>query len=155
MNSQTAMQMVKAMGGAPTPISFGELYTALQQGVVDGAENNPPSFYTSRHYEVCKYYSLDEHSTIPDVLLISTITWDRLSEQEQQWLQEAADASVVFQRELWQKAEQEALEIVQEAGVEIIYPEKGPFAEQVSHIFESYRDEPEIYELIQKIRALK
>lgn len=93
MNSQTAMQMVKALGGAPTPISFGELYTALQQGVVDGAENNPPSFYTSRHYEVCKYYSIDEHSTVPDVMLIGTNTWERLTAQEQTWLQEAADAS--------------------------------------------------------------
>jgi TRAP-type C4-dicarboxylate transport system substrate-binding protein len=54
MKSQTAMSLVKAMGGSPTPISWGELYTALQSGVVDGAENNPPSFYTSRHYEVCK-----------------------------------------------------------------------------------------------------
>src|SRR5690606_1444948 len=76
MESVTAMNMIKSMGGAPTPISSGELYTALQQGVVDGAENNPPTFYLSREYEVCKYFSLDEHTTIPDVLIMSTHLWN-------------------------------------------------------------------------------
>ncbi len=153
MNSQTAMQMIKAMGGAPTPISFGELYTALQQGVVDGAENNAPSFYTSHHYEVCKYYSIDEHTSVPDVLFISTHSWKRLTPQQQEWLQAAVDASVPEQRRLWKEADQEALDAVQKAGVEIIYPEKEPFAEKVSDIFETYKDEPEVYELIQKIQA--
>ncbi|MEQ8704726.1 MAG: TRAP transporter substrate-binding protein [Phaeodactylibacter sp.] len=155
MNSQTAMQMVKALGGAPTPISFGELYTALQQGVVDGAENNAPSFYTSHHYEVCKYYSIDEHATVPDVMLIGTNTWDRLTEQERDWLQAAADASVTYQRKVWAAAETEALQAVQAAGVEINYPDKSPFADKVSDIFERYQDEPEIYELIQQIQAVK
>ncbi|MCR9099922.1 MAG: TRAP transporter substrate-binding protein [bacterium] len=155
MNSQTAMQMVKALGGAPTPISFGELYTALQQGVVDGAENNPPSFYTSRHYEVCKYYSIDEHSTVPDVMLIGTNTWERLTAQEQAWLQEAADASVGYQREVWAASEQEALDAVKAAGVQINYPDKSPFAARVEDIYERYKDDPEIYELIQQIQAVQ
>ncbi|CAG0909796.1 unnamed protein product, partial [Cyprideis torosa] len=72
MNNQMSINMVKAMGGSGTPMAFSELYTALQQGVVDGAENNPPSFVESNHYEVCKYYTLDEHSGVPDVLVIST-----------------------------------------------------------------------------------
>jgi len=147
--------MVKAMGGAPTPISFGELYTALQQGVVDGAENNPPSFYTSHHYEVCKYYSIDEHSTVPDVMLIGTNTWNRLTEQEQGWLQAAADASVDYQRKVWAAAETEALEAVKAAGVKINYPDKSPFADKVAGIYERYKDDPEIYELIQQIQAVK
>jgi tripartite ATP-independent transporter DctP family solute receptor len=155
MNSQTAMQMVKALGGAPTPISFGELYTALQQGVVDGAENNPPSFYTSRHYEVCKYYSIDEHSTVPDVMLIGTNTWERLTAQEQTWLQEAADASVGYQRKVWAASEQEALDAVKAAGVQINYPDKSPFAARVEDIYERYKDDPEIYELIQQIQAVQ
>ncbi|KGE86742.1 MAG: TRAP transporter substrate-binding protein [Phaeodactylibacter xiamenensis] len=155
MNSQTAMQMVKALGGAPTPISFGELYTALQQGVVDGAENNPPSFYTSRHYEVCKYYSIDEHSTVPDVMLIGTNTWERLTAQEQTWLQEAADASVEYQRKVWAASEQEALDAVKAAGVQINYPDKSPFAARVEDIYERYKDDPEIYELIQQIQAVQ
>ena len=76
------MEMVKAQGGSPTPISWGELYTALQSGVVDGAENNPPSFYTSHHYEVCKYYSINEHTMVPDVLIIGLKIWEDLTEQE-------------------------------------------------------------------------
>ena len=83
MESATAMEMVRDLGGSPTPISWGELYTSLQQGVVDGAENNPPSFYLSRHYEVCKFYSLDEHTILPDVLLMGTYFWQRLTTQEQ------------------------------------------------------------------------
>lgn len=154
-NSQTAMQMVSTLGASPTPISFGELYTALQQGVVDGAENNAPSFYTSRHYEVCKYYSIDEHAMVPDVLLIGTNTWNRLSQQEQEWLQAAADASVTEQRKLWKAANQEALDKVVAAGVEIIHPEKSAFSEQVAEIYESYRDQPEIFSLIERIRAIK
>ncbi|THH41885.1 TRAP transporter substrate-binding protein [Neolewinella litorea] len=152
--SATAINLVKALGGSPTPISYGELYTALQQGVVDGAENNPPSFYTSRHYEVCKYYTLDEHTATPDVLLIGTGAWERLNPQQRTWLQEAADEAVVYQRKVWQEAEQEALEAVEAAGVEIIRPDKTPFIEQTAPILESYRDQPAIYSLIERIIAM-
>jgi tripartite ATP-independent transporter DctP family solute receptor len=154
MKSITAMEMVKAQGGSPTPISWGELYTALQSGVVDGAENNPPSFYTSHHYEVCKYYSLNEHTMVPDVVIISEKVWEKLTEQERKWLQEAADRSVVVQRKLWAESEKESLEKVQEAGVTITYPEKEPFAEKVTELLESYRDNELIYDLITRIRAV-
>ena len=155
MKSITANKMVNAMGGAPMPISWGELYTALQQGVVDGAENNPPSFYLSKHYEVCKFYSLNEHTSVPDVLVMSTHVWNSLSEQEQQWLQEAANESVPVQRQLWEESEQEALEAVKAAGVEVIKPEKNPFAEKVTSVYEDYKSEPEIYSLIEQIQALQ
>ena len=95
------------------------MYTAIQQGVVDGAENNPPSFYLSRHYEVCKYYIIDEHTMIPDILLVSTHLWNRLKPQEQEWLQKAIDLSVPYQRELWIQSENESLQAVIEAGVEV------------------------------------
>src|SRR5690606_7318352 len=88
--SPMAFGLVRAFGASPTPIAYGELYTALQQGVVDGAENNPPSFHLSRHYEVCKYYTLNEHTTVPDVLIVSTHLWNSLDAQQQRWLQEAA-----------------------------------------------------------------
>lgn len=154
MKSITSFKMVQSLGGSATPIPWGELYTALQQGVVDGAENNPPSFYLSRHYEVCKYYSLDEHTSVPDILLMSTVVWNSLSEQEQQWLQAAVDESVDYQKKLWKEASDEALREVQKAGVEIIYPDKTPFRESVQEMHESYRGTP-IYDLIREIELIK
>ncbi len=129
--SQTAMQMVATLGGSPTPIAWGELYTALQQGVVDGAENNPPSFYTSGHYEVARYFTLDEHTAVPDLLLISTAVWDSLDAEQQGWLQQALDESVAFQRELWQRDTESALEAVAADGVEILRPDKSAFQARV------------------------
>ncbi len=153
--SPVAMQMVQSLGGSPTPIAWGELYTALQQGIVDGAENNPPSFYLSRHYEVCKFYSLDEHTAVPDVVLVSMVVWDELSAQQRRWLQEAADESAIFQRDLWRDSVEEALAAVQEAGVEISHPDKPPFGEAVRDLYESYRNDPELFDLIQRIRRVE
>ncbi|PIB34250.1 C4-dicarboxylate ABC transporter substrate-binding protein [Reichenbachiella sp. 5M10] len=154
MNSQSAFDMVHALGGSPTPVSFGELYTALQQGVVDGAENNAPSFFTSRHYEVCKYYSIDEHSTIPDALIVSTYLWESLSEQERSWLQEAADRSVNYQKKVWAASVQESLTKVQAAGVEIFHPEKSPFEAKVQGLYQAFETDPELKQLIEEIQNL-
>lgn len=155
MESVTAMDMVRSMGGSPTPISWGELYTSLQQGVVDGAENNPPSFYLSGHYEVCKYYSLNEHTFSPDVLISGTDFWNKLSEQEKKWLKEAVDNSIEYQRKLWIEAEVEAIEEVRKAGVKIIHPEKEPFAQRAEKVFQQYEDDKELYGIIQQIRKMK
>ncbi|WP_370634230.1 TRAP transporter substrate-binding protein [Aestuariivivens sp. NBU2969] len=152
MESVTAMNMVSKLGGSPTPISWGELYTSLQQGVVDGAENNPPSFYLSRHYEVCKYYSLDEHTTIPDVLLISLHAWKSLSDEEKVWLQKAVDKSVFYQRKLWAASEEEALLAVQKEGVEVIRPDKTTFKEKVNSMYETYHGDQDVYRLINAIQ---
>lgn len=152
MSSPTSIEMVKLFGGAATPISWGELYTALQGGVVDGAENNPPSFYLSHHYEVCKYYSINEHTSIPDVVLISTHTWDKLNEQEREWLSQAADESFVYQQKLWIESERESLEAVRKAGVEIFYPDKGPFMEKVKPLLEEYKKDPELKSVIESIQ---
>jgi tripartite ATP-independent transporter DctP family solute receptor len=153
--SATAMRMVRMLGGAATPISWGELYTALQQGVVDGAENNPPSFHLSRHYEVARYYTINEHSAVPDVLVMSSTVWNGLTEEQQGWMMEAAEESARHQRILWRAATEEALAAVQEAGVELIYPDREPFAERVADIFEVYRDRPEIYSLIRRIQEVE
>ena len=154
MQSQTAVQMVTALGGSPTPISFGEIYTALQQGVVDGAENNAPSFYLSGHYETAKYYSLDEHTAVPDILLISTHIWYSLNDQQRAWLQAAVDDSVTYQRELWKQSTEEALAAVQEAGVEVIYPDKAPFQAAVADMKASFEG-TEIGELIRAIEEME
>ena len=153
--SATSVKLINALGGSATPISWGELYTALQQGVVDGAENNPPSFYLSHHYEVCKYYSLDEHTSVPDVLVISTVVWNDLSENEKKWLQEAANESYVYQKKLWKESTLESLKAVQEAGVQVVYPDKTPFMEKVKPMLEEFKSEKDIYDLIQKIKNVK
>lgn len=155
MKSNTAMKMIKQFGGSPTPISYGELYTALQSGVVDGAENNPPSFYFSHHFEVCKHYSLDEHSIIPDVLVISTKIWDDLSELEKEWLSRAVNESVAKQRELWAESVHTSLEAVEKEGVTIYHPDKEPFIEKIEAVFEDFKDNEKLYSLIQRIRASK
>ncbi|WP_231367556.1 TRAP transporter substrate-binding protein [Gillisia sp. JM1] len=155
MESNTAINMVKQLGGSPTPIAWGELYTALQQGIVDGAENNLPSFYLNRHYEVCKYYTMDEHTAIPDELLISTLVWDKLSVEEQQWLKEGAMESSEYQKELWSQAELEALEGMKEAGVEVIIPDKELFREQVQPMYEEFSEDPEVKKIIDAIQTVK
>lgn len=155
MKSNTAVNMIKSFGGSPTPISWGELYTALQGGVVDGAENNPPSFYLSHHYEVCKFYSLNEHTSVPDVLLISTHTWRKLNDQEKKWLQEATDESIIEQRKFWEESVKEALEEVQKAGVKILHPDKKPFVEKVQAMYDEYVSEKELYAYIKRIQAVK
>ncbi len=152
MTSKTQMEMAKALGASPTPIPWGELYTALQQGVVDGAENNPPSFITARHYEVCKFFSLDEHTRVPDVVLISDVVWKSLDAEQQQALQEAADASSVYQRELWTRMTQESLDKAVAEGVKIERPDQAPFVAKVQAMHAGYQGTP-IGQVLEEIRA--
>ncbi len=140
--SPSAIRMVRALGGAPTPISWGELYSALDQGVVDGAENNPPSYHLSRHYEVAPFLSLDEHTAVPDVLLVSTVTWDALDDQERDWLTAAARVGATRQAALWQAAEDVALEAATAAGVTIIRPDTSTFRAVVQDLTEEMRAHP-------------
>ena len=139
MSSQTAVKMIEAFGGAATPIAWGELYAALQQGVVDGAENNPPSYYLSHHYEICPYYSLNEHTSVPDVIIASKHIFDSLNPQQQQWLTKAMKDAVEYQKSLWLASEEEALVAVKSAGVEVIYPDKTPFFEAVKPLHATYK----------------
>jgi TRAP-type C4-dicarboxylate transport system substrate-binding protein len=151
--SQTSVEMIAALGGSATPISWGELYTALQQGVVDGAENNPPSFYRSKHYEVSRYYTLDEHTFVPDLLIISSHIWQGLTPQQQIWLQQAADESLITQRKLWAEDTELALKEIAKAGVEIIHPNKTQFAERVDAMLKAQAGTP-VGALLEQIQAM-
>lgn len=153
MSSQTAVAMVNSMGGSATPISYSELYTSLQQGVVDGAENNPPSFYLSRHYETSKFYTLDEHTSIPDIIMISQYVWRTLTLQQQEWLQMAVDDAVDFQRKAWKQATDEAMFALEEAGVTIIRPDKAPFFDSVQPVYES-QNNPDVIATVKAIREM-
>ena len=152
MQSITAVEMIKAMGGSATPVTWGELYTALQSKVVDGAENNPPSFYLSHHYEVSKYYTLNEHTMIPDVLIISTHAYSKLTDQEKEWLNQAVKESVVVQRKEWQKSEDESIASLIKEGVEIIKPDKQPFIEATKGVYDIYRNNSKVFDLVTQIR---
>jgi len=153
MNHQMSLDMVNALGGAATPMAFGELYTALQQGVVDGAENNPPSLVSSNHFEVCKYYTLDEHSSIPDVIVIGTKFWDKLSEQERDWLTKAATASVKAQKQYWEESVKECMQILKAANVEVIRPEKSLFAEKSRSVLEDFIKKPGMKDMVEAIQG--
>jgi len=153
MNNQMAINMVNAMGGSATPLAYGELYTAIQQGVVDGAENNPPSFVSSNHYEISKYYTLDQHSAVPDVLLIGTKYWEKLSDEEKIWVQEAADESAQAQKKFWNDSVEESMRIAQEAGVEVILPDKSLFAEKSKSVVQEFvKEYPEMEKLVNQIK---
>jgi tripartite ATP-independent transporter DctP family solute receptor len=154
MNSKTAIDMVKAMGGSPTPIAWGELYSALAQGTVDGAENNPPSFSSNKHYEVCKHFTLDGHTRIPDLLLISSKVWNKLDPQVQEWVQQAADESSVFQRELWQEETRAALDRAQEEGVTVYEVDTAAFAAKVAPMLAEIEN-PDVKKRVQQISEVE
>lgn len=156
LESAMAIDMIKYFGGSPTPLAYGELYTALQQGVVDMAENNPPSLYTSRHYEVCKFYSLDEHTAVPDVVVVSTKVWELLTEEQKIWLQEAADASAAYQYQLWAASVEESFEALKAGGVQIIRPDKAPFRAAVAPIYDAFEaDWPALHRYVQQINEIQ
>lgn len=154
MNSAMSMKMISAMGGSPTPMPWGELYTSLEQGVVDAAENNTPSYRSSRHYEVCKFYTLDDHSRLPDILVISTRVWNNLTPEFQKILQEAVDESVEFQRKIWAEAEEKDMETVKQAGVTVIIPDKKLFQESVQSVWNEFEG-TEIGDLIKQIQEVQ
>ncbi|MBN2843356.1 MAG: TRAP transporter substrate-binding protein [Sedimentisphaerales bacterium] len=154
MNSPTAIRMIECMGGSPTPIAWGELYTALGQGTVVGAENNMPSFTSNKHYEVCKHFTNNAHCRIPDVLCISTLIWDELSPQEQSWLAQAAQESSDYQRTLWQEMTLESVELAKAEGVTIYEVDQQLFADKVKPMYDEIKDE-KVRELINAIREVK
>jgi len=153
MNNQMAINMVNSMGGSAVPLSYSELYTAIQQGVVDGAENNPPSFVSSNHYEISKYYTLDQHSSVPDVLLIGTKYWNKLSSEEKIWVQEAADISAQAQKVFWNESVEASMKIAREAGVEVIIPEKTLFAEKSKSVVDEFvKEYPAMAPIVNQIK---
>ena len=152
--SKMARDLIALLGGGPTPVPFGELYTALQQSMVDGAENNPPSFHTSRHYEVARHYSIDEHTRIPDVVIFSKMIWDGLSPAMLGWITQAANESVVFQRKLWQEQTKASLEAVEKAGVKIYRPDKAPFVAATAPLYKEFEG-TRVGDLAEQIRAVQ
>jgi tripartite ATP-independent transporter DctP family solute receptor len=152
--AEIMLDMARAVGASPTPMAFEEVYSALQTGVIDGAENNLPSYVAKGHYEVATYYTMDAHSRIPELLLFSKATWDKLSEEDQKLIRKAAEQSVPYQRQQWQKRVDESITKAKEAGCEIITDiDKGPFVEAMDKVYEKHAADLQQY--VERIRNVE
>ncbi|MBT9385913.1 TRAP transporter substrate-binding protein [Pseudooceanicola sp. CBS1P-1] len=155
MQSPTSIEMVKELGASPIAMGQGEVYTSIQQGVLDGAENNEYALTVARHGEVAKYYSYDMHSRIPDIVLISTATLNKLSEKDRAAVIAAAKESTEYQKQLWDTAiEAEKKKAQDEFGVQFFYPDVAEFQKAVQPMYEALKAEPAKYAVYEKIRAL-
>ncbi|CAM3617351.1 TRAP transporter substrate-binding protein [Marinicrinis lubricantis] len=148
------IDIIEALGASATPMPYGEVFSSLQTGVIDAAENNYPSYYSSKHYEVAPYYITDSHQRVPEVLMMSKTAWDKLSEEDQQIIQQAALDSVAYQREEWDKYEKESEQMVRDAGATITeVTDVKPWQEAVKPVIEKYRSEySEILDAIDQAR---
>ncbi|MBF5095222.1 TRAP transporter substrate-binding protein [Azospirillum sp. INR13] len=153
--SDLFIDTVKAMGGNPTPMPYGEVYSGLQTGVVDGAENNWPSYQSSHHYEVAKYISLTEHAMVPEALVMSKRSYDKLSKEDQQIIRKAAKESVLKMRELWTAKEKESEAIVVKAGVEVTKLSKDEFEKAVEPVYAKHVTDAKMKDLVARIRAVQ
>lgn len=152
--SKINMDMVSALGASATPMPYGEVFSGLQTGVIDGAENNFPSFYSSNHYQAAKYMLLDRHQRTPEVLLISKSAWDKLSDEDKKIVKQAALDSVATQKEAWAKWEKDSEEKLRAAGVTITdVKDVKPWQEAVKPVIEKYATEyKEVLDAIDQAR---
>lgn len=137
MASPVAVGMIQAMGGTGVPVAWSELYTALQTGVVDGAENNNPSILTKKFYEVSKYYTIDEHARIPDLMIMSMKLYNRLDDKQKAAVVEAGHLAQAYMRGAWKVADQTSFDELQSKFKEIITPDKQPFIDAVHDLVQT------------------
>ena len=154
MQSDVFVDMMTALGANATPMPYGEVYSAIQTGVIDGAENNWPSFESSGHYEVAGYYTLNEHLIVPEALVMSKISWDKLSPEDQALVMQAAKDSIPVNRELWAAREKLSEEKVRAAGVQIIDNiDKTAFIEAMVPVYQKHANTPKLQDLVTRIQA--
>ncbi len=153
--SPTTIKMIQALGATPTPMAWGEVYSALQTGVVDGAENNVTALTNGRHGEICKFFSETEHQMVPDVLVISSMRWDSLSKAQQDIIKKAAVDSYEYQKSLWGAFEKVEREKAMAMGVKFITPNKPTFVAKVKPMMDEERKNPAIAKLLDGIAATK
>ena len=153
--SPTTIKMIQALGATPTPMAWGEVYSALQAGVVDGAENNVTALTSGRHGEVCKFYSETEHQIVPDVLVMSATRWDSLKKPHQEIIKKAAIDSFEYQKSLWGAFEKVEREKAIAMGVKFNTPNKQAFVAKVKPMMDAERKTPAIAKLLDAIAAVK
>jgi tripartite ATP-independent transporter DctP family solute receptor len=154
IQSDLFLDLVNALGANATPMPPGEVYSALQTGVVDGAENNWPSYESFRHFEVAKFYSLSEHSMSPEVLVMSKKSFDKLSTADQKAVRDSAKESVAKMRELWEAREKVAEQKIRSSGNQINPVDKQPFIDAMKPVYEKYVKDAKLKELVARIQAI-
>jgi tripartite ATP-independent transporter DctP family solute receptor len=154
--SDLFVAMIEALGANPTPMPYGEVYTALKTGIVDGAENNWPSFESSRHFEAAKYYNLSEHSLAPEVLVFSKKNWDALSKEDQALVRKAAKDSVLHMRKLWDEREAKARKAVEAAGAQVVtIANRQEFVDAMKPVYAKFVNTPKLIDLVKRIQETK
>jgi tripartite ATP-independent transporter DctP family solute receptor len=147
------IDMMNALGGNGVAMGYDQVFSALQTGVIDGAENNAPSYVFSNHYTTAKYFSLTEHLVIPEILMFSKRTWDSLTADEQNLIRKFAREAQFEERELWNKYEQQAMEKAKAAGCQITeIADKKPFQDAVKPVWDKYG--PKYQDMINRIQAI-
>ena len=156
IQSDLFVAMVQALGANATPMPYGEVYTALKTGIVDAAENNWPSYESSRHFEAAKYYNLSEHSLVPEMLVFSKKVWDGLSKDEQALIRKAAKESVPYMRKLWDEREVKSRAIVEKAGSQVVtLTNKQEFIDAMKPVYEKFASTPRLKDLVKRIQDTK
>ena len=149
--TEVAISMVRALGAEATPMDYAEVFQGLQTGIVDGAENDFVSYYTSGHYEVAKYYSLDQHMAPPAVLLMSKASWDKMTEAQQEAVRKAAYEAAVWQRQAMQDYQLESRAACEAAGCEIIEVDVPSFQAAVASVYDEYPQYKTIVDMINAV----
>ena len=156
IQSDLFVAMVEALGANPTPMPYGEVYTALKTGIVDAAENNWPSYESSRHFEAAKYYSTSEHSLAPEVLVFSKKVWDTLSKDDQAAIRKAAKDSVPAMRKLWDEREVKSRKVVEAAGIQVVpLANKQEFIDAMKPVYARFASTPKLQELVKRVQDTK
>lgn len=154
MQSDIFVDMMTALGANATPMPYGEVYSSIQTGVIDGAENNWPSFESSGHFEVAKYYTLNQHLMVPEVLVMSKSSWDKLSAEDQATVRQAAKDAVPIMRDLWVAREKASEEKVRAAGAQVITDiDKQPFIDAMKPVYEKHVTSDKLKDLVARIQA--
>ena len=154
--SDLFVSMIEALGANPTPMPFGEVYTGLKTGIVDAAENNWPSYESSRHFEAAKFYSQTEHSLAPEVLVFSKKIWDTLSKDDQALLRKAAKDSVPYMRKLWDEREVKSRKIVEAAGTQVnAVANKQEFIDAMQPVYAKFANTPKLKDLVKRIQETR
>ncbi|PDT13185.1 MULTISPECIES: TRAP transporter substrate-binding protein [unclassified Rhizobium] len=155
IQSDIFVDMVAALGANATPMPYGEVYSGIETGVIDGAENNFPSYDTAKHAEVAKNYSLDEHTILPEVFVMNKAAFDKLKPEDQEIFKQAAKDSVGKQRELWAAKVAESRANVEKLGAQITTPDKQGFIDAMAPVYEKHVKDDVLKKMVEDVKAVQ